>query len=225
MKAVNIVIEFLIAGTVGLLVTVFVFSLIDLPLDLPFDFPEDPFSQAIAGVLALPGIYYLGIAIHHASWLLWRKYFHRPLFAKIFTDREPGKAHQAMRDHAKKAYINAHGPVDEDHPWEATIEWCRFAILQFATEDARQEYARQYHLYRASYGALSAFAFAFVVAVISCFFHPELWWLPVTLLGFSILLVHAAWHRGGRMWKSLCYSTSIAMERGKREQQPNSGES
>ncbi len=224
MKDVNIVIEFLIAGTVGLLLLVLVFSLIDLPLALPFDFPEEPLSKAIAGVLALPVIYYLGIAIHHASWLLWRKYFHRALFAKIFKNPEPGKAHQAMRDLAEKAYLNTHGPLDELPPPEAIIEWCRFAILQFGSEDARKEYARQYHLYRASYGALSAFAFAFVVATMGCFFHLALWWLPITLLVFSFLLVHAAWHRGGRMWKSLCYSTCIATERIEQERRASSGE-
>ena len=212
MKTVDIVVEFLVSGTVGLLVIVLTCSILGYSVTLPAAVTEDSFSKAVSGVLALPGVYYFGIAIHHASWWLWRRLFHRRRFRQVFKSGTAGKAHQAMRNLARKAYSRGGRPLGNDPAWEAIVEWCRFAILKYGSDDARREYARQYHLYRVSYGALSVLIGAFIVAVLKCLVQPELWWFPLLLMGATLLLVHAAWHRAGRMWKSLCYSTYIAMK-------------
>jgi hypothetical protein len=122
-----------------------------------------------------------------------------------------------MRELAEKAYKIGGSPLGENPGWEATVEWCRFAILQYGTDDARQEYARQHHLYRVAYGPLSAIGLAFLFGVARVAYEPSSWWLPAILLVTLLLLGHAAWHRGGRMWKSLCYTSYIALERWSRE--------
>jgi hypothetical protein len=217
MKAADVVLELLVTGSVGLLLILALGAAVGLNLELASILPDQPFSKAIAGVLALPTVYYLGIAVHHASWWFWRRLFHRRLFAKIFRNDNPRKAHKAMRELAEKAYRIGGSPLGEDPGWEGRLEWCRFAILQYASEDARREYLRQYHLYRAAYGPLSALALAFLVALWRVAYEPGSWWLPVILLAMVFLFINAAWHRGSRMWKSLCYSAYIGLDHASRE--------
>jgi len=217
MKTADLVLEFVITGGIGLLLTVLLCAAVGWHADSISSFPDDPFAKAVAGALALPGIYYLGIAIHHASWWLWRRLFHRRRFAQIFKKPGPRRAYAAMRELAEKAYKMGGSPLGEDPGSEARVEWCRFALLQYGSEDARREYARQYHLYRVAYGPLSALGLAFLFGVVRVAYEPSSWWLPVVLFVALLLLGHAAWHRGGRMWKSLCYSSYIALERYRRE--------
>jgi hypothetical protein len=217
MKTADLVLEFLITGSIGLLLIILLCATAGWHAGLLPAFPDEPFAKAIASALALPGIYYLGIGVHHASWWIWRRLFHRRRFAQLFKKARPRREHAAMRELAGKAYELGGSPLGDDPGWEATVEWCRFAILQYGSEAARQEYARQYHLYRVAYGPLSALGLAFLFASIRVAYEPSLWWMPLILLVTLLLLGHAAWQRGGRMWKSLCYSSYIALERSSRE--------
>jgi hypothetical protein len=222
MKTADLVLEFVITGSIGLLLVFLLCAALGWHTDSLSVFTDEPFAKAIAGALALPVIYYLGIAVHHASWWFWRRLFHRRLFAQLFKKPKPRRGHAAMRELAEKAYKIGGSPLGENPGWEATVEWCRFAILQYGSDDARQEYARQYHLYRVAYGPLSALGLAFLFGVVRVAYAPSSWWLPALLLVALLLLGHAAWHRGGRMWKSLCYSSYIALERSSRESETSS---
>jgi hypothetical protein len=181
-KAADLVLEFVITGSVGLLLILLIPVAAGVGNHWDSVLPDDPATRGLAGVLALPAIYYLGIAVHHASWWLWRRLFHRRRFAQIFKSLAPSRSHKAMRELATSAYLMGGSPLGENPTWEARIEWCRFALLQYASADALREYERQYHLYRVAYGPLSALALGLLFGVVRTVYEPSSWWLPAIIL-------------------------------------------
>lgn len=209
MKNFDVVVEYVVTGTVGVVVLL-IPILASRDSTLLTKLPDDRVSQAVVGVLALPVIYYFGIGLHHASWWFWRRLAHRQLFKAIF--KEPDRrSYESMRKLAKSAYIQAGHPLGPDPGWEAIVEWCRFALYHHCSEAAMREYARQHHLYRATYGPLFALVGGLGIAIQRAITGSLPLWSPFVALVAIAVLIHAGRYRGSRMWKSLCYSIGIGI--------------
>ena len=153
MSTADLILEYLVTGAVGLILVASVLFMLGVPVSSATQLLEDGPLKIAAGVLALPAVYYLGIGVHHSSWLIWRRAFHRRLFTRIFkAEPPPHRSYQDMRDLASAACAAARSPLGNQDSWESKIEWCRFAILQQNSGDSLREYSKQYHLYRATYG-------------------------------------------------------------------------
>lgn len=223
MKSADMIIEFFVTGAVGFLgIALFLYQIGVDPM-WEYAIPEDAMSKLALGFLAIPVLYYFGIAVHHASWRMWRPLFHRRWFAAFATHDK----YQSLREMATHAHAASedHAPqLNQASPRHLAfvMDWCRFKTFQQASAQSQREYLRQFHLYRITYGPLSALA----IALLGSFWRAgrevasgRPGWSIATvliLLAFLFLLWDSGRHRAFRMWKYSCYCAALANNRHER---------
>ena len=205
MKSANMIVEFLVKGAIGSVsLTLFAYGIV-MEFHPATAIPQGVLLQALAGVLVLPTLYYASIVFHHASCPVWIRLFHRRWLDTFIL-------HPKYRYFIQIAEVafTAAGGCDLEFQGikkrrKFIMDWRRYEIFQYGSEQLRAEYLKQFHIYRILFGPFCPLAIGILGilwnAILATIYRTPGWDLVVfsLLLGIVLLTCYGGRFRAFRI--------------------------